>query len=108
MEAVSKKSSNNDWSPESWRSKPAKQLPSYPDEGKVKGVEGLIKECPPLVFAGEVRDLKSKLARVAHGEAFLLQGGDCAESFAEFNAKNIRNYFQLFLQMAAVLTYAGS
>lgn len=107
MEAIKNLKQEN-WSPDSWRSKPAKQLPTYPDQQKLDEVTNTIKQCPPLVFAGEARSLKSKLADVANGKAFLLQGGDCAESFAEFNALNIRSYFQLFLQMAAVLTYAGS
>ncbi len=96
------------WSPSSWRSKPAKQLPAYKDEVALKGVENEIKTLPPLVFAGEARNLMGQLANVAEGKAFLLQGGDCAESFAEFSANKIRDTFQVILQMAVVLTYAGS
>src|SRR5689334_2420889 len=96
------------WSPETWRSKPIEQAPVYPDLGQLAEVEAQLKSFPPLVFAGEARSLKAKLAQVAQGEAFLLQGGDCAESFAEHGADNIRDFFRVFLQMAVVLTYAGA
>ncbi len=96
------------WTPQSWRDKPAKQLPAYDDESVLKAVEKKISAFPPLVFAGEARTLRAELAKVARGEAFLLQGGDCAESFAEFNAENIRDTFRVLLQMAIVLTFAGS
>ena len=95
------------WSPESWRSMPIEQVPVYPDEQKLGAVEAQLATFPPLVFAGEARALKAELARVAAGEAFLLQGGDCAESFAEHRADAIRDFFRVFLQMAVVLTYAG-
>ncbi|HEY5732917.1 MAG TPA: 3-deoxy-7-phosphoheptulonate synthase, partial [Methyloceanibacter sp.] len=95
------------WSPDSWRSKPIEQVPVYPDEKKLIEVEQQLATFPPLVFAGEARELKAKLARVAEGEAFLLQGGDCAESFAEHRADAIRDFFRVLLQMAVVLTYAG-
>src|SRR6186713_2825527 len=95
------------WSPESWRSKPIEQMPVYPDEGALAAVEKQIATFPPLVFAGEARSLKKQLARVAAGQAFLLQGGDCAESFAEHGANNIRDFFRVFLQMAVVLTFAA-
>ena len=95
------------WSPESWRSKPIEQVPVYPDRGALSQVEKQLATFPPLVFAGEARELKAKLARVAEGEGFLLQGGDCAESFAEHGADTIRDFFRVFLQMAVVLTYAG-
>lgn len=98
----------SDWSPSSWRTKPAKQLPVYKDEIALKAVENELKDLPPLVFAGEARSLQKHLADVANGNAFLLQGGDCAESFAEFNANKIRDTFRVILQMAVVLTYAGS
>jgi len=98
----------SDWSPSSWRAKPAKQLPVYKDEVALKSVENELKNLPPLVFAGEARSLQKQLGDVANGKAFLLQGGDCAESFAEFNANKIRDTFQVILQMAVVLTYAGS
>ncbi len=95
------------WSPDSWRSKPIVQVPDYPDQVVLKDVEHKLASYPPLVFAGEARDLKAQLAKVANGEGFLLQGGDCAESFAEHHGDNIRDFFRVFLQMAAVLTFAG-
>jgi len=95
------------WSPDSWRSRPIEQIPAYPNVTALNEVEKQLATFPPLVFAGEARELKSKLARVAAGEAFLLQGGDCAESFAEHRADAIRDFFRVFLQMAVVLTYAG-
>jgi 3-deoxy-7-phosphoheptulonate synthase len=95
------------WSPESWRSKPIVQVPEYPDQDVLAGVESRLRTFPPLVFAGEARNLKASLAEVSEGEGFLLQGGDCAESFAEHGADNIRDFFRVFLQMAVVLTYAG-
>ncbi len=96
------------WSPNSWRSKPIVQVPEYPDQAALEDVEAKLSGFPPLVFAGEARELKSRLAEVAEGKAFLLQGGDCAESFAEHHGDNIRDFFRVFLQMAAVLTFAGS
>ena len=96
------------WTPQSWRAKPAKHIPSdYPDAGAVTRVEDELRRMPPLVFAGEARRLKGLLGNVADGKAFLLQGGDCAESFKEFSADNIRDTFRLILQMAVVLTFAG-
>jgi 3-deoxy-7-phosphoheptulonate synthase len=96
------------WTPATWRAKPAKHIPSdYPDAGAVERVEQTLRQMPPLVFAGEARRLKSLLGDVAEGRAFLLQGGDCAESFKEFHADNIRDTFRLILQMAVVLTFAG-
>src|SRR6201747_1370271 len=94
--------------PDSWRAKPSAQIPVYPDDKALADVEAQLATFPPLVFAGEARNLKKALARVAGGEAFLLQGGDCAESFAEHGANNIRDFFRVFLQMAVVLTFAGS
>lgn len=96
------------WSPDSWRSKPAKQLPTYPDPSKVEAVEQRLSSYPPLVFAGEARRLKDSLAAAAAGNAFLLQGGDCAESFAEFHPNNIRDTFRVLLQMAVVLTFGAA
>src|SRR3974390_2225580 len=96
------------WSPDSWRGKPIVQVPDYPDRKALADVEAQLATFPPLVFAGEARNLKRALAQVAAGRAFLLQGGDCAESFAEHGANNIRDFFRLFLQMAVVLTYAAS
>jgi 3-deoxy-7-phosphoheptulonate synthase len=96
------------WTPSSWRDKPAKQMPTdYPDAEALARVETELRRMPPLVFAGEARRLKSLLGDVAAGRAFLLQGGDCAESFKEFAADNIRDTFRLILQMAVVLTFAG-
>ncbi|MDP1632976.1 MAG: 3-deoxy-7-phosphoheptulonate synthase class II [Caulobacter sp.] len=96
------------WTPESWRARPAKHLPTdYPDQAVVERVENDLRRMPPLVFAGEARRLKTLLGEVAEGRAFLLQGGDCAESFKEFHADNIRDTFRLILQMAVVLTFAG-
>jgi 3-deoxy-7-phosphoheptulonate synthase len=95
------------WTPESWRSRPLQQVPVYPDSARLAEIEERLRGFPPLVFAGEARKLKRKLARVAEGKAFLLQGGDCAESFAEHSADNIRDFFRVFLQMAVVLTFAG-
>lgn len=93
------------WSPNSWRQKPKHQLPNYPDADKLRSVEATLAQYPPLVFAGEARQLKAKLALVAEGKAFLLQGGDCAESFQEFKANTIRDTFRILLQMAVVLTF---
>ena len=95
------------WSPDSWRSKPIVQVPDYPDAAALAAVEQQLSAFPPLVFAGEARNLKQSLAEVAQGNGFLLQGGDCAESFAEHEADNIRDFFRVFLQMSVVLTYAG-
>jgi 3-deoxy-7-phosphoheptulonate synthase len=96
------------WTPDSWRKKPIVQVPDYPDKAALVEVERQLATFPPLVFAGEARSLKRALAKVAAGNAFLLQGGDCAESFAEHGANNIRDFFRVFLQMAVVLTYAGA
>jgi len=96
------------WTPNSWRNKPIKQVPFYPDAQALTDVEARLRTYPPLVFAGEARKLKSQLAAVAEGKAFLLQGGDCAESFAEHGADNIRDFFRVFLQMAVVLTFGAS
>src|SRR6201985_1909035 len=96
------------WTPASWRAKPAKHIPSdYPDAGALDRGEDTLRSMPPLVFAGEARRLKELLGQVAEGRAFLLQGGDCAESFKEFSADNIRDLFRLILQMAVILTFAG-
>lgn len=99
---------SKDWTPQSWRDKPVKQLPVYKDEVALKAAEREIAAMPPLVFAGEARDLMRKLGQVSEGKGFLLQGGDCAESFAEFNANKIRDSFRVLLQMAVILTYSGS
>jgi len=96
------------WAPDSWKGKPIRQVPTYPDSERLAEVERMLRTLPPLVFAGEARRLREDLADVAHGRAFLLQGGDCAESFAEFGANTIRDTFKVLLQMAVVLTYAGA
>lgn len=96
------------WSPDSWRLKPAKQLPTYPDENVLAAAEKDLAKMPPLVFAGEARALKQQLADAAIGESFVLQGGDCAESFSEFGANKIRDTFRVLLQMSVVMTFAGS
>ncbi|WP_019173156.1 class II 3-deoxy-7-phosphoheptulonate synthase [Pseudaminobacter salicylatoxidans] len=96
------------WSPKSWRNMPIQQVPAFPDQSALFETEARLASFPPLVFAGEARKLKKQLAQVAAGEAFLLQGGDCAESFAEHGADNIRDFFRVFLQMSVVLTYAGA
>jgi 3-deoxy-7-phosphoheptulonate synthase len=95
------------WKPDSWRTKPIIQVPTYLDQAALDAVERDLRNFPPLVFVKEVRDLKDKLAVVARRESFLLQGGDCAESFKEHQTNYIRDYFQLFLQMALILTFAG-
>lgn len=98
---------SENWSPESWRGKPVVQVPEYQDPGALLVAENKLKNYPPLVFAGEARNLRAQLADVAEGKAFLLQGGDCAESFAEFHPNNIRDTFRVLLQMAVVLTFAS-
>ncbi len=105
--AQSRSSSAADWTPTSWRGRPAQQMPVYPDATVLAGAEARLRRYPPLVFAGEARKLKAALAKVAAGEAFLLQGGDCAESFVDFTANNIRDTFRVLLQMAVVLTYGA-
>src|SRR3954453_647057 len=96
------------WTPDSWRKKPIQQVPEYPDQAKLAEVEKQLSTFPPLVFAGEARRLKRTLGQVAAGDAFLLQGGDCAESFKEHHPDNIRDFFRVFLQMAVVLTFAAA
>ena len=96
------------WSPDSWRGKPIRQAAEYPDPGKLQAVENRLRGFPPLVFAGEARRLMQALGEVAEGRGFLLQGGDCAESFAEFSANNIRDTFRVLLQMAIVLTFGAA
>ncbi len=95
------------WTPSSWREKPILQQPTYPDLEELQRVEKQLSSYPPLVFAGEARNLKNQLGNVANGKAFLLQGGDCAESFSEFHADNIRDTFKAMMQMAVVMTFAG-
>ena len=95
------------WTKSDWRAKPRVQMPDYPDQGALSSVEAQLGKMPPLVFAGEARRLKAQLAEAGAGRAFLLQGGDCAESFAEFSADNIRDTFKVMLQMAIVLTWGA-
>lgn len=96
------------WTPSHWRQLPIVQVPTYPDEDALKSVEKQLSTFPPLVFAGEARKLKKSLAAVGRGKGFLLQGGDCAESFAEHHPDNIRDFFRMFLQMAVVMTFAAA
>ena len=97
----------SNWTPESWKAQEARHLPAYEDAAELAGAEATLAKFPPLVFAGEARALKADLAEVADGKGFLLQGGDCAESFAEHSADNIRDSFRVLLQMAVVLTFAS-
>ena len=96
------------WLPNTWRAKKAKHIPIYENKKELEEVLSSINKFPPLVFAGEARLLQSKLAEVAEGKAFLLQGGDCAESFSDFHPDNIRDTFKVILQMAVVLTFGAS
>jgi 3-deoxy-7-phosphoheptulonate synthase len=95
------------WTPDSWQAAEARQMPDYPDPAALDAATTQLSAFPPLVFAGEARNLTNELAQVAEGRAFLLQGGDCAESFAEFHPNNIRDTFRVILQMAVVLTFAS-
>ena len=97
----------SNWQKSDWRNKPRVQMPEYTDQGALNAVEAQLSKYPPLVFAGEARKLKNKLGAAARGEAFLLQGGDCAESFSEFSADSIRDTYKVLLQMAIVLTFAA-
>ncbi|KZV28902.1 phospho-2-dehydro-3-deoxyheptonate aldolase 1, chloroplastic-like [Dorcoceras hygrometricum] len=105
--AVETKSLSNKWALDSWKLKKALQLPEYPDEEELESVLKTLDAFPPIVFAGEARNLEERLGEAAMGNAFLLQGGDCAESFKEFNANNIRDTFRILLQMGAVLMFGG-
>eukprot|EP00594_Rhizosolenia_setigera_P011512 CAMPEP_0178956164 /NCGR_PEP_ID=MMETSP0789-20121207/10062_1 /TAXON_ID=3005 /ORGANISM="Rhizosolenia setigera, Strain CCMP 1694" /LENGTH=510 /DNA_ID=CAMNT_0020637983 /DNA_START=44 /DNA_END=1576 /DNA_ORIENTATION=- len=98
----------DDWSPESWRTKKASQMPVYDDEEELEGAINELKRCSPLVFAGEVRNLQEQLARAQQGQGFLLMGGDCAEAFNEFNVDHVRDSFRVILQMALVLTFGSA
>src|SRR3954454_22392997 len=97
---------NFDWEPARWRRRTAAHQPTWPDATAVENVEDELRRMPPLVFAGEARSLKASLARVAEGNGFLLHAGDCAESFAEFSADNIRDKLKVILQMSVILTYS--
>jgi 3-deoxy-7-phosphoheptulonate synthase len=99
---------HRDWTSDSWRSRPIRQAPVYPDAGKLAAVEARLRRFPPLVFAGEARRLKAALALASEGRVFVLQGGDCAESFSDFTANIIRDTFRVLLQMAVVLTFGAS
>jgi 3-deoxy-7-phosphoheptulonate synthase len=96
------------WQPGSWREMPIRQVPDYPDQARLNAMEDRLASFPPLVFAGEARRLQQSLAKAGQGRAFVLQGGDCAESFADFRANPIRDTFRVLLQMAVVLTFGGS
>ena len=96
------------WTLNSWKNYPVKHIPEYENKKELNMVLDKIKNFPPLVFAGETRTLKNQLADVVDGKAFLLQGGDCAESFAEFHPDNIRDTFKVILQMSLVMTYSAS
>jgi 3-deoxy-7-phosphoheptulonate synthase len=101
-------SASKPWTPETWRDHPIRQAPTYPDQAALAATEGRLKTYPPLVFAGEARRLKSALAMAAEARAFVLQGGDCAESFSDFNANSVRDTFRVLLQMAVVLTFGAT
>jgi len=96
------------WTPRSWRDKPILQVPTYPDAAALEATEARLAGYPPLVFAGEARRLRAALALAAEGRAFVLQGGDCAESFSDFNANSVRDTFRVLLQMAVVLTFGAT
>ncbi|MEC7667476.1 MAG: 3-deoxy-7-phosphoheptulonate synthase, partial [Pseudomonadota bacterium] len=96
-----------EWQKGTWRNKPRIQMPDYTDQDALHAVEAQLSKYPPLVFAGEARMLKKQLAAAGRGEAFLLQGGDCAEAFDQFSADSIRDTFKVMLQMAVVLTYGA-
>ena len=96
-----------DWTPDSWRKKKALHQPTYIDKKKLDKAVNKMKKLPPLVFAGEVRSLKYELAKCVDGKGFLLQAGDCAESFAEFHPNYIRDTFRVIMQMAVVLSFAS-
>lgn len=95
------------WTPDSWRNKKALQIPEYPNKAELDSVLDTLSSFPPIVFAGESRKLEDRLGQAALGNAFLLMGGDCAESFKEFNANNIRDTFRVLLQMSVVLMFGG-
>ena len=100
-------STNKTWHKASWRDFPIRQHPIYNDKSEIEAAENELRGYPPLVFAKEADSLKEKLAKASRGEAFLLQGGDCAESFSQFSANNIRDMFKVILQMSAILTFAS-
>ena len=105
---MSKSTAPTDWTKTSYRNKTALQQPNWPDKEHYEQVLATLASLPPLVFAGEIRELKGRLAQAVWGEAFLLQGGDCSEEFARCTAPNIRETLKVLLQMAVILTYAGN
>ena len=105
---MSKHTTHSQWTKASYRNKTALQQPNWPDREHYEQVLATLASLPPLVFAGEIRDLKTRLAQAVKGEAFLLQGGDCSEEFARCTAPNIRETLKVLLQMAVILTYAGN
>ena len=105
--ALNDSAPNQGWTPDSWRAHTALQQPEYNDKDEVRSVESQLQALPPLVSVAEIEQLKHKLAAAANGEAFLLQGGDCAETFADFSTSGIENLFKVLMQMSVVLTYAG-
>ena len=108
MDSITPTGTGLGWTPGSWREQPIRQVPSYPDEARLAAMETRLSRFPPLVFAGEARRLKAALALAVSGQAFVLQGGDCAESFGDFTANVIRDTFRVLLQMAVVLTFGGA
>ena len=108
MDSITPTGTGPGWTPGSWREQPIRQVPSYPDEARLAAMEARLSRFPPLVFAGEARRLKAALALAVSGQAFVLQGGDCAESFGDFTANVIRDTFRVLLQMAVVLTFGGA
>lgn len=107
VQSVTNNTVLNKWAIDSWKTKKALQLPEYPNKEELESVLETLDAFPPIVFAGEARNLEERLGEAAMGKAFLLQGGDCAESFKEFNANNIRDTFRIILQMGAVLMFGG-
>lgn len=105
--AVPQNGTNSSWTPESWRLRKAHQQPKYPDAAEVQKACSEIKSYPPLIFAGECRNLQERLAKAAVGEAFILQGGDCAEAFTQFSANRIRDTYRVLLQMSVVMMFGG-
>ena len=108
MDSITPFGPDADWTPASWRGRPIRQVPEYPDAARLAAMEARLSRFPPLVFAGEARRLQTALALAASGQAFVLQGGDCAESFGDFTANVIRDTFRVLLQMAVVLTFGGA
>jgi 3-deoxy-7-phosphoheptulonate synthase len=107
MTQENRKTATQTWDKAGWRAYPRVQMPDYTDPDALAAVEAQLRRYPPLVFAGEARRLRAQLADVAQGRSFLLQGGDCAESFGEFSADNLRDTFKVLLQMAVVLTWGA-